>query len=184
MGHTSYRDAAYLSLRAMEEYENSLLEDYMVLTSYRDAAYLSLGAMEEYENSSVEDYIGQKVGVKRNGSLYNYETSVHCVSLQQPTHHMQDCAEKRGFNAEAVKMASYLKTVVVKQRVVEKDKPEDMCVAAVRNVQSMAPSWMCDKKAATLSQVIEPKMYEGPWGSSGMCREGFTRYSTEAKTRM
>ena len=29
----------------------------------------------------------------------------------------------------------------------QKDKPEDMWVAAVRNVQSMAPSWMCDKKA-------------------------------------
>ena len=29
----------------------------------------------------------------------------------------------------------------------QKDKPEDRCVAAVRNVQSMAPSWMCDKKA-------------------------------------
>ena len=63
----------------MEEYMNSLVED----TSYRDAAYLSLGAMEEYEDSSVEDYMGQKVAVKRNGSLYTYGTSVHCVSLQQ-----------------------------------------------------------------------------------------------------
>ena len=53
-GNTSYRNAAYLSLWAMEEYENSLVEDYMGHTSYRDAAYLSLRAMEEYKNSSVE----------------------------------------------------------------------------------------------------------------------------------
>ena len=35
---------------------------------------------------------------------------------------MQDCAEERGFNAEAVKMAIHLKMVVVEQRVMEKDK--------------------------------------------------------------
>ena len=53
----------------------------------------------------------------------------------------------------------------------QKDKPEDMWVAAVRNVQSMAPSWMCDKKAATLSQVIEPKMYERYMGDPGAMGE-------------
>ena len=35
-------------------------------TSYRDAAYLSLRAMEEHEDSLVGHYMGQNVGMKRH----------------------------------------------------------------------------------------------------------------------
>ena len=55
-------------------------------------------------------------------------------------------------------MLSLLKKMMNLFKYEEKDKPVDMYMAAVRNVQSKMPSFICNEKAATLSQEVQPMM--------------------------
>ena len=68
-------------------------------------------------------------------------------------------------------MLSLLKKMMNLFMYKAKDNPVDMCMAAVRNVQSKVPSFICNEKAATLSQEVQPTMIVEICGDHGAMGE-------------
>jgi hypothetical protein len=121
-------DAACLSQGVMWEQEHG-------------SACFVPGAMEEQGNV-VEDYMGEKEGMKRHGSLYNYDTRVLMEWELQSTHHKRSSVYDKAYQGDVLKLfdeaykgnvfelavseGKYYAMDVVKEMGVEKGQEEDV----------------------------------------------------------